>query len=245
MSFESNYSIEIYIGEVRSGKTLTMVAETYEQLKGHPEVKLYSNIWLNPEHFHDPVHITREDIINFYKRKEEFQNSIFLIDELHIFADARKFGRNDNMSIGYWAGQMGKRGNTLRGTTHFMNLVDLRLRLYCERKIFITKGMMVGNRKWMPILNNNRVLSERENELLCIKAESIVRKMINYDFYHVRDVVNYVMARKYFPMYDTRELVLNRDTALDDKKKAGYIDDGVETKEKTLRHDEQSEGGES
>jgi hypothetical protein len=206
MTLDTNYSIEIYIGEVRSGKTLTMVAETYEQLRQFPDVKVFSNIHLKKEFFPTYEYITREDIINYYKRKIEFQNAIFLIDELHIFADARKFGRKENMSIGYWVGQMGKRGNTLRGTTHFMNLVDIRIRLYCERKVFITKGLIVG-RRWMPILNNNRILTDRENEFLCIKAEAIVRKMINYDFYHVRDSINYIMAKRYFPMYDTHELV--------------------------------------
>lgn len=199
-----DYSIEIYIGEVRSGKTLTMVAETYET--NYSKRQIYANFHLNEQDFPGYRLITREDIINFWKKKEEFQNAIFLIDELHIFADARKFGRSDNMAVGYWAGQMGKRGNTLRGTTHFMNLIDLRMRLYCERKVFITKGLLVGNR-WMPILNNNRVLTEAENEKLCIKAESIVRKMINYDFYHVKDNVNYILAKKYFSMYDTHELV--------------------------------------
>lgn len=207
----------MYIGEVRSGKTLTMVAETYEDTKESGR-HVYSNIWLNPHDFKNYSMITRNDIVDFYKKKDEFVNSIFLIDELHIFADARQFARKDNQAIGYWAGQMGKRGNTLRGTTHFMNLVDLRLRLYCERKVFITKGLLL-KRRWMPILNNNRILNDKENEMLCIKGESIVRKMINYDFYHVRDSINYIMAKRYFDMYDTKELITNK--ALENNNKEG------------------------
>jgi hypothetical protein len=211
VNYFNTYSIEIYIGEPRSGKTLAMVAETHEDTK-NLDVKIYSNMWLNPKHFKHVIPISMKDLILFYKNKEEFTNSIFVLDELHQFMDARDFSNKSNKAIGYFVGQLGKRGNTLRGTTHFMNLLDVRLRMYCERKVFIKKGILTGN-QWKPLLNNNRVLSEVENAHLYVKAESVVRKMINYDFYHVKDNITYIKASKYFDFYDTHELIAKDDVA--------------------------------
>lgn len=217
----ANYSIEMYLGEVRSGKTLTMVAETYEQTKG-TDAKVYSNIHLNKKLFPRYKYITRQDLIGYYNKKEQFKNAIFLIDEIHIFADARKFMNKDNQAIGYFVGQMGKRGNTLRGTTHFDDLIDYRIRLYCERWVYIEKGLLEG-RKWKPILNNNRILTKEENKVLCIKATSIVRKMLNYKFYSVPIEKKYVMAEQYFELYDTEEVVGVDDTIVLEQKEKEKI----------------------
>lgn len=201
----ANYSIEIYLGEVRSGKTLTMVAETYEQTKD-TKTKIYSNIHLNKKFFPYYQYISQKDLINYHTNKVKFKNVIFLIDELHIFADARRFMQGGNQAIGYFVGQMGKRGNTLRGTTHFSDLIDYRIRLYCERWVYIEKGLLSHN-QWKPILNNNRILSDEENDRLCIKTTSIVRKMLNYKFFSVPIGKKYVMAKPYFNLYDTEEVV--------------------------------------
>ncbi len=203
----ANFSIEIYLGEVRSGKTLTMIAETYEQIKYSPlKIKLFSNINLNKEYFPNYEKIGYQDLIKFHENKETFKNCIFLIDELHIFADSRRFMKKNNQSIGYFIGQMGKRGNTLRGNTHFMSLIDYRVRMYAERIIYITKGL-VEKGIWYPILNNNRILTQEENETLCIKSEGVIRKLIGFDFRHVPDGTTFVMAKKYFDLYNTEELV--------------------------------------
>lgn len=206
-NFYSNYGIEIYVGEPRSGKTLVMVAETYEQVKDYPfEVKIYSNINLNKKYFPNYELITYKDLIEYHKKKGSFTNAIFLIDELHIFADARQFMKKGNQAFGYFMGQMGKRGNTFRGNTHFMTLIDYRIRSYTDKITYITKGIL-ERRTWYPILKNTRILTDQENLQLCIKAEPVIRKLMNYDFQYGKDVTSYWMAKKYFDLYDTEELV--------------------------------------
>jgi len=204
----NRYSLEIYIGEKRSGKTLSMVADVYNML---PKIKkynykIYSNFKLNPKYFGKTFPINREILVEMYKEKHKFQKCIFMIDELHIFADSRESQSKENKAIGYLAGQLGKRGVIFLGTTHFFNLVELRLRLYCERRIFIRKGLVINN-IFYPILNNNLELTEEENNKLFIKNESIVRKMINYNFKLVSDYEKYIKKKKYFRMYDTEEII--------------------------------------
>lgn len=204
---EHRYSIEIWLGEIRSGKTLGMVAETYEDIQKDPTLKIYSNIWLNKEYFPHYEHISVSDLERYWESKEEFQNCIFLLDELHQFLDSRSFMHKGQKAITHLLGQLGKRQVTLRGTTHFLDMLDLRLRQYCERKIFITKGLLFNMRQWKPILNVNRILSDDENNMLCIKAESTIRKLINFQFMEIIDRVDFILAKKYFNMYDTHELV--------------------------------------
>lgn len=204
---EYRYSIEIYIGEIRSGKTLAMVAETHEDLQKDPSLKIYSNIWLNKKFFPQYEHISIKHLERYWESKEEFQNCIFLLDELHQFLDSRSFMHKGQKVITHLLGQLGKRQVTLRGTTHFLDMLDIRLRQYCERKIFITKGLLFNMRQWKPILNVNRILSHQENEQLCIKAESSIRKLINFQFIEVLDKVDFIMAKTYFDMYDTKELI--------------------------------------
>lgn len=201
-----------------------MVAETYEQLKDYPiPIKLFSNIKLNKKHFPTYEHITNQDLISFHEKKETFKNCIFLIDELHIFADSRQFMKKGNKAIGYFVGQMGKRGNTLRGNTHFLNLIDYRIRMYSERITYITKGILEKN-VWYPILNNNRLLTEDENKRLCIKSESVIRKLMNYDFKYVKERTQYVKAHKYFDLYNTEELVTLEEP---DEKEANSLEQGA------------------
>lgn len=206
---KSPYSIELYIGEKRSGKTLSMVSETYEETKG-TDIKIYSNIWLNPEYFPNAIQISKEDLERFYENKEEFFNAYFLIDEIHIFMDSRKFGKKGNQKIGYFLGQMGKRGNVFRGTTHFPHLVDFRLRCYCEKWKYIRKGL-VDSSKWKAILNNNKFLNDDENKRLYIQIKSVIRKLVDFEFFYIQEEGKYIKADNYFNYYDTEELLIPED----------------------------------
>ncbi len=201
-----DYSIELYLGEKRSGKTLGMTAETRENIKQNPEIKVYANYHLNTKYFPNFQYITKKDLEDFYKNKAEFSNCIFLIDEIHVFMDSRRFGREGNIKIGYFLGQMGKRGNVFRGTTHFPHLVDFRLRAYCERWVYCRKGVII-NKKWLMIKNNNKYLSDEENKKLYIQMRPIVRKLIDFSFQNVIESTIYIKANEYFEMYDTEELI--------------------------------------
>ena len=69
-------SIQLYIGEKRSGKTLAMTADTYELIK-NTEVRVYANYELDKKHFPHYEKITKKDLANFYKNKDEFKQCIF------------------------------------------------------------------------------------------------------------------------------------------------------------------------
>ena len=116
--------------------------------------------------------------------------------------------KDGSQKIGYFIGQMGKRGNILKGNTHFPRLVDFRLRAYCEKWIYITK-VLYENRKIVPIMNNNRKLSDKENKKLYIYCEPIIRKLVNFDFQHLKQNPYLIKASKYFFMYDTEELIFD------------------------------------
>ena len=202
-----DYSIELYIGEKRSGKTLGMTGETYEMIKDRPDIKVFANYHLNKKYFPNSMMITQRDMANFYLSKQEFKNAIFLIDEIQIFMDARKFAKKENQNLGYFLGQMGKRGNIFRGTTHFPNLIDLRLRAYCERWIYIRKGLLNKNGVWKPILNNNRKLNDQENDMMYVQMKPIIRKLVDYNFHYIPQKIFYIKGNAYYNMYDTEELI--------------------------------------
>lgn len=206
---ETPYSIELYIGEKRSGKTLSMVAETYEETKG-TDIKVYSNIKLNKKYFPNFIFITKDDLIKFYENKEEFSNCYFLIDEIHILMDSRKFGQKGNQKIGYFLGQMGKRGNIFRGTTHFPHLVDFRLRSYCEKWKYMRKGLVLDD-KWKAIINNNKKIKPNDNKYLYIQVKSVIRKLVDFEFYYIQEEPKYIKGEDYFIMYDTQELIIPQD----------------------------------
>ena len=206
----NNYSIEIYVGEKRSGKTLSMVYDTWNDRKQDKNVKIFSNIKLNEKYFKDYNYISKHDLENFFKNKEEFKDSIFLIDETHIFLDSRRFAKEGNLKIGYFLGQMGKRNNVFRGTTHFPHLLDFRLRCYCERWLYIRKGL-VYNGTFMPVTNNNTKLNVNENKKLFIQIKGVIRKLIDFEFYYVNEDIKYLKAALVFDMYDTEELLVDND----------------------------------
>lgn len=199
------YSIELYLGEKRSGKTLSMTAETYIETR-NTKITVYANYHLNKKYFPNFKFITYTELTNFFKNKDKFKNCVFLIDECHIFLDSRSFMEKGNKKIGYFLGQMGKRGNVFRGTSHFPELVDYRLRSYCENWKFITKGLVEKN-SYRPLLNYNRKLSIQEVNKLQIKIKSTIRKLQNFNFMYVDNGTRYIVAKKYFDMYDTEELI--------------------------------------
>lgn len=204
--YEYAYAIELYIGEKRSGKTLGMVGKARQIIKNNPSTPIYANFTLNKDYFPNSTYITRKELEGFYEDKVKFKNCIFLIDETHLFLDSRRFARKGNLKIGYLIGQMGKRGNVFLGNTHFPRLVDFRLRAYCERWIYVRKGLLINN-KFRMILNNNKVLTEKENDMLCIQLQPVIRKLVDYEFHYIHEPKQYLMAKPIFKMYDTEEFI--------------------------------------
>lgn len=218
-----SYSVEYYIGEKRSGKTFSMTYDTFNNIhslaeKDRKKITIYSNYKLN-EKFFPGVKLNRiekEDLEGYYKDKSQFSNCIFLIDEMHAWVDSRSFMRNFNKHFSYFMGQMAKRGNILRATTHSIDFIDLRARFYAEKLTYVYKGFFYRN-KFKMILNYNEQISEKEEKHLVIKREDYVRKLVQSNRGYFGSLPEYVQIRiskdyitdiyKYFGMYNTDELI--------------------------------------
>lgn len=207
------HSIELYIGEVRSGKTLCMTADTYLDLqKVDRDIKVFSNYTLNPKFFKNTELITKNDLIEYHNHKVEFKKCIFLIDELQQWLDNREFMKKGNKAISYFFGQMGKRGNVLRGTVHDYSLIDIRGRLYTQNLSYVFKGLIDDKGKWKQLLNVNRELSDEENETLYIQKVTYIKKLVKTsflpEFKYVKMQPKFIKAKDFFHMYDTEELIV-------------------------------------
>jgi hypothetical protein len=105
-----------------SGKTLSMVRLAYSlYLKGYT---IYSNFHLNfPfEYF------TLKDILEYAENSKNFVNAVFLVDEAHIFIDARRSSSGRNLALSYFILQTRKQNVWLFFTTQYYHQVDKRLR---------------------------------------------------------------------------------------------------------------------
>lgn len=212
----SAYSNELYIGEDRSGKTLSMTTDTFNDIKDLKiQPKIFCNYHLNRKYFQNWSLIKKQDLVEFEKYKLEFQNCIFLIDEIHQWLNNRNFMKAEQKCITYFIGQMGKRGNVLRGTTHDFDIVDLRLRMYCRKLIYTFKGLNINN-KFEQLLNYNKKLTKEENDILYVKKLIYIKKLIQTsflpEFHYIKLSDDYIKASDFFDLYDTRELIATSET---------------------------------
>lgn len=105
-----------------SGKTLSMVRLAYSlYLKGYT---IYSNFHLNFPFEYFTLH----DIMNYAENSTNFVNTVFLIDEAHIFVDARRSSSSRNLAISYFILQTRKQNVWLFFTTQYYHQVEKRLR---------------------------------------------------------------------------------------------------------------------
>lgn len=105
-----------------SGKTLSMVKlATSFYLRGY---KVFSNFNLSfPFESY-----TLQDLINYSNDDTNFNKSVILLDEAHIFLDSRSSVSNKNKVISYFLLQTRKKGCHLFYTTQRYHQVDKRLR---------------------------------------------------------------------------------------------------------------------
>jgi hypothetical protein len=201
-------STQIYVGEKRSGKTLSMVADTYDLIKNleNPPI-IYANLQLNKKYFPSFKYITKEDLESFYKSKNDFKKCFFLIDEGHIFMDSRKFMKDGIQKIGYLIGQMGKRGNIMKINTHFPRFLDIRIRLYCEKWIYVSKLYKSKDNKLSMIKNYNAEIKKEDEKNIYILCEPVIRKLQGFDFVNTPLQSYMLKANKYFNLYDTEEMI--------------------------------------
>jgi GTPase SAR1 family protein len=111
-----------FIGDMGSGKTLSMVKLAYSLYnKGY---RILSNFRLNfPfEYF------SLEDVLGYAESDTNFVNTIFLVDEAHIFMDSRRSSSARNLALSYFILQTRKKNVWLFFTTQYYHQVDKRLR---------------------------------------------------------------------------------------------------------------------
>lgn len=182
--------IIVYIGGLGSGKTCSAVRTTwYYYKKGF---KIYSNI-----HLKFPYTLVTTDLLDgWMKNKEELraalQNSVFLLDEAHIWMDSRSGMKKKQKKRTYFVLQIRKLNVMLIVTTQSYDQVDKRLRnsnnylVRCESEKI--KYQMTNGQVALVVKIHQEALDMGRQHLG-------PRKMNPFD------------ARPYFGLYDTLEIV--------------------------------------
>lgn len=131
-----------FIGNMGSGKTLSLVKEAYALYrKGYT---IFSNI--NLSFPHEEYNI--QDLLAYAENQKTFYKSVFILDEAHIFLDARTSISKINRALSYWLLMSRKADIILLYTTQQFRNVDIRLRkntdiiVECKRKEIKNKGIM-------------------------------------------------------------------------------------------------------
>ncbi len=121
-----------FIGTVGSGKTLSMTIQAYNYHKAG--FNIYSNYHLAFPH----TKLTKKKFDELIEDKEQLQDCVLLLDELHIWLDSRSSGKTKNKAITYFILQTRKRNVRLLFSTQHFHQVDKRLRdttdvlVYCD-----------------------------------------------------------------------------------------------------------------
>jgi len=124
---------------------------------------------------------TKIDLVSLLEAKPELENSGLFMDEIYIYMDSRLSMAKRNRMLSYFVFQTRKLGVTLYFTSQHIGQVDVRLR--------------------------NMV------DILCICKQTIKKDwfkidMVDYrNFPDVRQNTFIYNGSKYYPMYNTRELV--------------------------------------
>lgn len=172
--------ILLFVGNMGSGKTLSMVKMAYEYHK--QGYKILSNMRLNFPH----TLITSKDVQGFASNQEQLYNTIVLLDEIHIFMDSRRSGSKKNLLTSYFLTQTRKQKVKLLATSQHRHQVDRRMRdntdafIDCE-----TKKIPYG---------------ENENVLIVVNH---VNTRKSYD-------KQVFIGNKYFHLYDTEEIIFDK-----------------------------------
>lgn len=147
-----------YVGDMGSGKTLSMVKMAYSlHNKGYT---IFSNISLNfPFQY-----FTLDDILSYAENDTNFVNTVFLVDEAHIFMDSRASMTKRNLILSYFILQTRKKNVWLFFTTQYYHQIDKRLRassnaiVECSSKVLDDGRMFVLNK--FNIVKNQKIVEK-------------------------------------------------------------------------------------
>lgn len=126
------------IGKQGSGKTLFITRLTVDNY--HSNRKIFSNYTLYGLPFKKITLGNEREVANgsidiLDKLDEDinyFDNSIMLLDEIHIYLDSLDFMKKNNRRLHTFFSQLRKRNILLLGTTQYIMNVDIRIRRQCK-----------------------------------------------------------------------------------------------------------------
>lgn len=170
-----------FIGNMGSGKTLSMVRRAYQKFrKGYT---IYSNIELNFPH----NSYTIDDIIAYADSGKRFYKSIWLLDEAHIFMDSRNSASKKSKLLSYWILQTRKADIELLFTTQNFFQIDIRLRNMCDD---IVECYKKAYKDEFIILNRHNIIRMEGimNHIIYFKAKPI------YPLYDTLEIVRNIMV---------------------------------------------------
>lgn len=134
-----NKGFYLAIGQQGSGKTILITKLLIDNLKEHPNRKVFSNYTLygidyqpiafNTENVHNKSKLNILDMLD--QDVNYFNNSIMLLDEIHVDLDSLDFMKKNNRRMQVFFSQLRKRNILLLGTTQYLMNVDVRLRRQC------------------------------------------------------------------------------------------------------------------
>ena len=162
-------ALYLYVGDVRSGKTISIQDEGYKFQK--EDYIVYSNFNLTYPH----IPLTRKMILEWEKKDLNLPpKTIFLIDEIHSWFDARNSMNSNNKVFSYFISQLGhftsdkQRGLTILATTQRFSFMDVRGRRLTYQVIECRKLEEKEN-EYIKVL---RIYKLNKNEILkTIKKE--------------------------------------------------------------------------
>jgi len=179
----------LLIGKQGSGKTLMMTKLAFEKISENPSIRVFSNYELIGTPF---TYITFDNKKERDKGKLDilkmldddpnyFDNSIMLLDEIHVYADSYDFMSKNNRRLQTFFSQLRKRNIYMLATTQYLMNLDIRLRRQCMNV----------------------------HEMSHIKRERFLVQTYEIDGYYTKHVTSYVVDLSgYYNKYNTFELIL-------------------------------------
>jgi hypothetical protein len=190
-------TIQVYIGTLGSGKTLSMVRDLLTDSKERNR-RIISNLVLS---FSNNL-ISQKFFDSFSEGQSQELFDVDLdIDELHIFLDSRSSTFKGNKYLSYFILQTRKRGVELKGTTQFYNQIDKRLRKVCD---YITKcdAFLRIDNKMLPVtpVMASRGLTKEQSKVLWILNQTFTQdgKIVKKEIFR---------AEPFFDKYDTKQII--------------------------------------
>jgi hypothetical protein len=188
-----------FIGQRNSGKTLSMTIEAFKKYK--QGYKIYSNYHLNFPY----TPFTVDDLLAFAEAGMYFGNSIFLIDEIHIYFDSRCSGQKRNRIFSYFLNQSSKNDIDIYYTSQFSRQVEVRMRLNTEIVVeSVCKGVLYKTKNSSPVIMENYRPKPNDYKWTAY-ITNIVTKFSDTGYDKVTKRV--YRADRYYKLYDTRQVI--------------------------------------